>query len=798
MALARTRGGGAGRASRATWSRSRRTSRRGLPAFSLVGLPDASLSRVAGPGAGRGGQQRPALARDRRITVNLSPAGLPKRGTGFDLRSPPRCSRRPDEVPAAPFADAVLHRRAGAGRAGPGGARRPAGGGRGGTAGVRGRRGAGGERRRGRAGARASRVHRPSRRWRDADRAGPERGAPRSPRSPRRRRRSPGVEPVAAGADRAARARTWPTCVGQDEARHALEVAAAGGHHLLLLGPPGAGKTMLAERLPGLLPDLDRREALEVTAVHSVAGTCAAGARRCVTRPPFQPAPHRAGGRDGRRRLLAAASRRGLPGAPRRAVPGRGAGVRARRARRPARAAGARRAAHQRGCAACPLPGPVPARARRPTRAPAGSARARALGLHAARRSARRRYLGRLSGPLLDRVDIQVEVLAVTRAELRLRRRSRSPRPPSPPGCSPPATAQRARLAGTPWRCNARGRRPRGCAGRCGCDAEVHCGAGPGDATRRCCPCAATTGCCGWRGRWRTWPVVDRPERDDVRSGPAAAPVGGARREAPRVELADDARRPGRLEPDRRARGPGRLGGWSRGLGPATGAAAGRSTGPGDRPVPRWQVRLDGGATRGGTWRDRAPVRRPAAGARPTRSGRSRLDDLGNERPARCCASGCAAPPISPGAARGGVRRRCPGRDTLRRAGGRGARPPAAPTPAGPWCPARPTASTAPRTAAPSRSAAAPWRCWPAGWTVAYPRGHDRLIDADRRRGCVVTEVPPGSAPTRHRFLERNRVIAALGRGPRWWSRRRCARGASIAGHAGELSAGRWGRCRAR
>lgn len=59
---------------------------------------------------------------------------------------------------------------------------------------------------------------------------------------------------------------------GQPQARQALEIAAAGGHHLYLSGPPGAGKTMLAERLPGLLPPLTPQEALEVTAVHSVAG----------------------------------------------------------------------------------------------------------------------------------------------------------------------------------------------------------------------------------------------------------------------------------------------------------------------------------------------------------------------------------------------------------------------------------------------------------------------------------------------------------------------------------------------
>lgn len=60
--------------------------------------------------------------------------------------------------------------------------------------------------------------------------------------------------------------------VGQEQARYAAEVAAVGGHHLLLMGPPGAGKTMIAQRLPGILPLLTRDEALEVTAIHSIAG----------------------------------------------------------------------------------------------------------------------------------------------------------------------------------------------------------------------------------------------------------------------------------------------------------------------------------------------------------------------------------------------------------------------------------------------------------------------------------------------------------------------------------------------
>ncbi len=79
---------------------------------------------------------------------------------------------------------------------------------------------------------------------------------------------------------------------GMETARRALEVAAAGGHNLLLVGPPGAGKSMLAARLPGLLPDLTPREALEVSMIHSVAGMLDGG--RLVMRPPFREPHHSA------------------------------------------------------------------------------------------------------------------------------------------------------------------------------------------------------------------------------------------------------------------------------------------------------------------------------------------------------------------------------------------------------------------------------------------------------------------------------------------------------------------------
>ena len=80
--------------------------------------------------------------------------------------------------------------------------------------------------------------------------------------------------------------------VGQVEAKWACEVAAAGRHHMLFHGPPGVGKTMLAERVPGLLPDLNVRDALEVSAVHSLAGFNLAD--ELITRPPYSDPHHSA------------------------------------------------------------------------------------------------------------------------------------------------------------------------------------------------------------------------------------------------------------------------------------------------------------------------------------------------------------------------------------------------------------------------------------------------------------------------------------------------------------------------
>lgn len=242
---------------------------------------------------------------------------------------------------------------------------------------------------------------------------------------------------------------------GQSTPRLAVEVAAAGGHHLLLHGAPGAGKSLLAERLPGLLPPLTEHQVLEVTAIHSVAGTLGAEAP-LVVRPPFQ-APHH----------TATAA----------ALVGGGAGV-----ARP----GAVSLAHRgvlfldetpefarsvldtlrqpmergevelaRGDATVTYPSrfqlvmaanPCPC-------GRGGGATARALEC-ACTPDQRRRYGARLSGPLLDRVDLQVPVLPVTRAELVDGRGGESSRAVRERVLQARERAAR-RLSGTPWTINA-------------------------------------------------------------------------------------------------------------------------------------------------------------------------------------------------------------------------------------------------------------------------------------------------------------------------------------------------------
>lgn len=203
---------------------------------------------------------------------------------------------------------------------------------------------------------------------------------------------------------------------GQHTARTALEIAAAGGHHLHLSGPPGAGKTMLAERLPGLLPRLGRHEALEVTAVHSIAGTLPPG-RPLVETAPYC-APHHSATMPS---IIGGGSGLPRPGAV--SLAHRGVlfldeapefGVRVLDALRQPLEAGHVVVARSSGMMRLPARFLLVFAAN-----PCPCGRFGQLGARCeCTPGAVRRYQARLSGPLLDRVDLRVVVEPVSRSEL--------------------------------------------------------------------------------------------------------------------------------------------------------------------------------------------------------------------------------------------------------------------------------------------------------------------------------------------------------------------------------------------
>ena len=197
--------------------------------------------------------------------------------------------------------------------------------------------------------------------------------------------------------------------IGQAQARFAVEVAAAGSHHLMLTGPPGVGKTMLAQRLPGLLPDLTENEALEVTAIHSVAGALCERTP-LITRPPFI-APHHSSSVAA---LVGGGSGLARPGAVSRAHRGvlfldECAEIRlsALEALRTPLEDGEIRIARRDGVARYPARFQLIAAANPCPCAPASEADCICSSLQ------KRRYQGKLSGPLLDRVDLRVQMHTV-------------------------------------------------------------------------------------------------------------------------------------------------------------------------------------------------------------------------------------------------------------------------------------------------------------------------------------------------------------------------------------------------
>jgi magnesium chelatase family protein len=411
----------------------------GLPGFTVIGLPDAALDESRG--RVRVAAQNSGLPiTSRKLTISLSPAALPKHGSAFDLAIALASLAAAGDVPADSVAETLhLGELALDGRLRPTPGVLPA---------VIGAVRAG-----------FTRVMVPSANAAEAALV-------------------PGVQVIGVPSLREAAIRhgaeldpmpvePWPPAeagpqvvsapdladvVGNDEAIEALVTAAAGGHHLYFEGPPGAGKTMLAERLPGLLPDLGDAESLEATSLRSLNGEAVAD---LVRRPPFEAPHHTATAAS----IVGGGSGRIRPGAAVRASHGvlfldeapefsssvldvlrqplESGQVRIHRAM----AVATFPASFQLVMAANPCPcGQYGAADADCVCAPA----------------ARRRYLARISGPLLDRVDIRLEVRRITATQLRLA--ESGPRTSTARARARVEQARAAcaeRLADTPWRRNA-------------------------------------------------------------------------------------------------------------------------------------------------------------------------------------------------------------------------------------------------------------------------------------------------------------------------------------------------------
>ncbi|GAB2624446.1 hypothetical protein Aab01nite_18140 [Paractinoplanes abujensis] len=239
---------------------------------------------------------------------------------------------------------------------------------------------------------------------------------------------------------------------GQEMGRYGLEVAAAGGHHLAMFGAPGAGKTMLAERLPSILPELDDEAALEVTALQSIAGVLPPDGQ-LLRRPPYQ-APHHTASAAA---IVGGGSGLARPGAM--SLAHRGVlfldeaaeflSATLQALRQPLET-GRVRLARSQGTTEFPAQVQlVLASNPCPCASPAGDQHCTCP------RVVRRRYLAKLSGPLLDRIDIRLTLAPLTAAQLTV---SSAPSPSSAEVGARVAAARAAagaRWAADGWRVNA-------------------------------------------------------------------------------------------------------------------------------------------------------------------------------------------------------------------------------------------------------------------------------------------------------------------------------------------------------
>ncbi|MDF2575887.1 MAG: Mg chelatase-like protein [Agromyces sp.] len=412
-----------------------------LPGFVIIGLPDAALGearervRSAAMNAGCPLPQR-------KLTVNLSPAALPKHGSGFDLAIALACLAASGDVSAASI-DRVVH----LGELGLDGRLRP-------IDGI------------------LPAVLAAVRAGHDTVMV-PEANAAEAALVP-------GVEVIGVASlleaairhggqfeerpvdpvpalvrpdTGAATVGDLADVAGNHEAVDALLTAAAGGHHLFLLGPPGAGKTMLASRLPGILPDLDSSAALEVASIRSLSGLPLGGA--LSSRPPFE-APHHTASAAA---MVGGGSRVIRPGAAVRAS--HGVLFLDEAPEFPSAVLDVLRQPLESGSIAIHRANAVasfPARFQLVIAAnpcPCGNAGVKDSTCTCTP-VMRRRYLARISGPLLDRIDLQIPVPRITAAALRVASEQ--------PGLTSAEARRRVvearaiageRLRGTPWRTNA-------------------------------------------------------------------------------------------------------------------------------------------------------------------------------------------------------------------------------------------------------------------------------------------------------------------------------------------------------